>query len=74
MTPDKESGSGYLTIFRELNNDSTSAEIEVEVVANRTITITNLMDDTQRTVDVGADGKVSFTIDRTPGYLFLRYE
>ena len=71
---DADAGSGYLMLFRELNNTASTAELKLEFVANRTLTITNLMDKSQRTVAAGADGTVAFTCEQAPGYLFLRYE
>lgn len=71
---DQESGSGYLTIFRELNNSEPAAEIKLEFVAGRSLVITDLMDERRRTVTAGADGRVAFSCESAPGYLFLRYE
>lgn len=71
---DADSGSGYLTLFRELSNDQSTAVIKLEFVANRSLAITDLMARTQRTVGVGTDGVVEFTCEMAPGYLFLRYE
>lgn len=68
------SNSGYLTIFRELNNEEPTFEMKLEFLAGRSLSITNLMDKKQRVVTVGADGMVEFAIEQAPGYLFLSYE
>jgi len=71
---DAASGSGYLTLFRELNNNLTTAEIELDFIAGRSLTITNLMNGEKRTVTAGPDGAIGFTCEQAPGYLFLQYE
>lgn len=71
---DAERGAGFLTLFRELNNEVPTAELDLRFVANRTLTLTDLMSGAQRTVHCGADGNVAFTCEDAPGYRFLKYE
>jgi len=70
----QKTGSGYLTIFRELNNDESKKMIKLEFLENKSLTITNLLDGTQRKIKSDRDGNVEFECDKAPGYLFLKYE
>ena len=68
-----KSRTGYLTLFRQLNNKQTQASIALKFLAGKTIQISNLQTQASRTVKVPADGKVNFAITAAPGYLFLKY-
>jgi hypothetical protein len=70
---DPDSRTGYLTILRQLHNDLNHQSIRLKFLAGRTIQINDLQTKEERTVKVPADGKVDFTIDAAPGYLFLKY-
>jgi hypothetical protein len=70
---DPNSRTGYLTLFRQLNNKQTQASIGLKFLAGKTIQISNLQTQASRTVKVPTDGKVNFTITNAPGYLFLKY-
>ena len=69
--PDRR--TGYLTILRQLHNKQKQHAIALKFLAGKTIQITNLQTKTSRTVKVPVSGKVNFTIDNAPGYLFLKY-
>jgi hypothetical protein len=68
-----DSRTGYLTILRQLHNEQPQQAIGLKFLAGKTITITNLQTQTSRSVKVPENGKVNFTIDNAPGYLFLKY-
>ena len=68
-----DSRTGYLTILRQLHNKQTQHAIGLKFLAGKTIQITNLQTKTSRSIKVPVNGKVNFTIDNAPGYLFLKY-
>lgn len=68
-----DSRTGYLTILRQLHNQQKQNAIALKFLAGKKIKITNLQTQTSRTVKVPVNGKVNFTIDNAPGYLFLKY-
>ena len=68
-----DSFTGYLTILRQLHNKETGNTVGLKFLAGKTIKITNLQTQRSRTVKVPETGKVNFTIDNAPGYLFLKY-
>ena len=71
---DPESGNGYLTIFRELNNTSPVGTFQLKGLDVDQLTITNLLTGERSSLPVEANGNVRFTISKAPGFLFLRYE
>ena len=71
---DGTSGNGYLMIFRELNNGEESASLRLRFLADRMLTLTNLMTGRRYNARCDADGGLAFSEVTAPGYLFLRYE
>lgn len=69
-----KAGTGYLTIFRELNSQDAKGDFKLEGVSGCSMTITDVMKDEQQVVEIGPEGEVSFSIEAAPGYLFLRYD
>ncbi len=65
--------SGYLMIFRELNNPETEMSIALRFLKNKKIEITNLMDGKSSELMVGDEGKYTLTIDNPADYRFLKY-
>jgi hypothetical protein len=68
-----DSHAGYLMILRQLHNKQKQNAIALKFLAGKKIRITNLQTKTSRTVKVLQNGKLNFTIDNAPGYLFLKY-
>ena len=71
---DAGSGSGYLTIFRELHAANYKRAIALRFLAGERIELTDLEHNVTRILAVPADGKVWFEIDTAPGYRFYRYK
>ena len=70
---DPETNTGYLMIYRERQCPNYTGTLPLRFVAGRTLQLTDLISGSQRNVTVPRDGKVEFSIDRAPGFLFLRY-
>lgn len=70
---DAATGSGYLTLFRELGNDQRSARIALRFLAGKAIELTDLRRGTRRRRRVARDGTLSFRIAQPADFLFLRY-
>ena len=69
-----QAGTGYLMIFRERLNRSSDGELQLRFVDGATLNIVNLVTGKSWPVSVDSDGKVKFSIDEAPGFLFLQYE
>lgn len=71
---DPITGNGYLTIFRErLNTDSTS-QFQLKFIEDAHLKVTNLLNGESSLQTVGQSGEMTFTLEETPGFLFIRYE
>lgn len=68
-----ENNTGYLLIFRELNNNEASKEIALKYIKDAGLKLTNLMTNETRRVKMNGD-LVKFDIDQPAGYRFYRYE
>lgn len=71
---DPRTDSGYLLLFRELNNRERFRTLRLHFVAGKRLRIFDLLTNGSRTVDAPADGRVPFTIDASGSFLFCRYE
>lgn len=69
-----EDQSGYLTVFRELNAPESAKALALRFIAGEKIRLIDLREETERIVDVAADGRVTFNIDSAPDFRFYRYE
>lgn len=69
-----DSKAGYLTIFRELNNQESRKSIELHFLANKSLKITNLL--TNETFSKTTDelGSVTLEIDKNGDFRFFKYE
>ena len=70
-----DTGEGYLTVFRELNNKAPAAKIALHFLKPGTkLTLTDIL--TGRTSQASLDekGQAEFKIDKAPGFLFLKYK
>jgi hypothetical protein len=70
ILPDGE--SGYLTIFRELNNTEAKKKIELYNVPDGRLELQDLVAETSETVTV-EDGKISVTMEKAPDYRYMKY-
>jgi hypothetical protein len=70
---DDESGTGYLLIFRELNNSEDTATIRLHFLAGRKLDLTNLMTGEHSCMSCKDDGSLRFGGVPQAGYLFLQY-
>ncbi|MGC9451374.1 MAG: hypothetical protein ACP5I4_08000 [Oceanipulchritudo sp.] len=70
-----DSHSGYLTLFREIDNGEPSREIALHFLgAAKSLRLTNLMNNETTTVPDAPGGCVHFSFSETADYRFLRYE
>jgi hypothetical protein len=65
--------AGYLTLFREINNEEKSKRIKLNFLSGKTLQLTNLM--TQETVQKSVDenGTIEFAIDQAADFRFYKY-
>jgi len=71
---DDKTGSGYLTLFREINNQETEKAIKLSFLKERSLKLENLLTGEKETVQVDAEGKVPFKIANPATFQFYRYE
>jgi len=71
---DAAAESGYLTVFRELRAVNYRQSLPLRFVGGKKIRLRNLMSGEAREIKVPVDGQVSFEINQSPGFQFLRYE
>lgn len=69
-----ESEAGYITLFREINNDEDSRKIRLRFISNRTIKFTNILNGEGFDVKADKDGFVQFEIPQAGDFRFLKYE
>ncbi|MCG8310119.1 MAG: alpha-galactosidase [Cytophagales bacterium] len=65
--------SGYLTIFRELNNSDTSKKLSLKFLGNKTIRLTDLTTDLDEVL-ILKDGEAGFTIKNPADFKYFKYE
>ncbi len=69
-----ETNSGYLTIFREINNLEPEKQVALKFIKNKKVKITNLINGISTNKITGDSGKLIFEIDQPAGFQFLKYE
>ncbi len=69
-----KTGSGYLTIFREINNPESEKAIKLKFMREKSIQFENLITGDKEIVQTDADGIVLFRIANPASFLFYRYE
>ncbi len=69
-----EKKSGYVTIFRELNNKETKKEICLKFLSNKKIKLTNLQTGKIINTKVSKDGNITFKIDNPADFRFFKYQ
>jgi hypothetical protein len=71
---DPQSGSGYITVFRELNNREDSKSIRLHFLRDKKMIMSDLISGVSSEQQVAADGAVDFLIGEAAGFRFYRYE
>ena len=66
--------SGYITIFRELNNKENKKNICLKFAEGKKIRLTNLHTGKIFNAKVSKEGNVTFIIDKPAGFRFYKYE
>ena len=70
-----QSGDGYLTVFRELNNEKTEASLALRYLSpGSELKLKNMLTNEVQVLALSANGKISLNIPEAPGFLFLKYE
>ncbi|MDX9881187.1 MAG: hypothetical protein RBS73_03910 [Prolixibacteraceae bacterium] len=70
-----ETGNGYLMVFRELNNGEQTAKLKIHYLEpGAKIQLTNILTNEKSQVTLNENGEISFSIAKTPGFLFLKYD
>ncbi|MCG6189377.1 alpha-amylase family protein [Maribellus maritimus] len=68
-----ETGNGYLTVFRELNNNEKSKSIELKFLENKKIELYNLLTGEKRIL-TQSGSSLLFSSDIPASFLFYRYK
>jgi hypothetical protein len=69
-----ETGSGYLTLFREVHNQESEHEIALGFLGGRTVRLTNLLRQETTTAALNPEGRLRFRIDKPADFRFYRYD
>ena len=69
-----DKNSGYITIFRELNNKENKKDIRLKFLTEKKIKLTNLQTGKILNSKVSKEGNVTFKIDDPAGFRFYKYE
>lgn len=70
-----ETGNGYLTVFRELNNEEKTRKLKMcYLKPGAKIQLTDILTNEKRLVTIDEHGEIDFSIPKTPGFLFLKYK
>ncbi len=73
VNPDN-SRVGFITLFRQLENQEPRQRIQLHFVQGRCLTLTNLLTGETQMVTADSEGNVEFSIKNPGGFLFLRCE
>ena len=65
---------GYITLFREIENNEPQKNIQLRFLKNQKVTITNLLTNEVGNQELDSDGFTPFTIPQSAGFLMLKYE
>lgn len=69
-----DTNTGYLTIFREINNEEESKNIKLNFLSGKTLLLTNLMTKETEQKLVDQNGMIEFSIDQAADFRFYKYE
>ncbi|CAM3329845.1 hypothetical protein [Zobellia roscoffensis] len=65
--------SGYLLLFRELENNDSETELKLRFLKNKNVMFTNLEGGESKSVYIKEDGLARFKIDNPASYKFIKY-
>jgi len=68
-----ETSTGFITLFREINNKEANKEIKLKFLKGKTLRMENLLTGETRTVKVDANGNAPFNRADAASFLFLKY-
>lgn len=68
-----ETNFGYLTLFREINNEEETKSIKLNFLSGKTLRLTNLMTQETEQKSVDENGTVEFAIDQAADFRFYKY-
>jgi len=66
--------SGYITIFRELNNKENKKDIRLKFLAGKEIKLTNLQTGKVLNAQVSKEGNITFKINKPASFRFYKFE
>lgn len=69
-----EDGSGFLMIFRELNNSQNRKKLNLNFCYGKKIEIKNLISGEKQIMTCDANGGLEFIIENSADFLFLSYK
>ncbi len=69
-----ETSTGYLTIFREINNEETTQSIKLYFLKSVTVQLTNLMTGEAEEKRIDENGNMTFEIEKPVDFRFYKYE
>lgn len=68
-----ETGKGYLTVFRELNNDESINTIDLKFIGDKKIWLKDLLSGKSELISL-KDGQLELSINKPAGFKFYQYE
>ncbi|MGB0372806.1 MAG: hypothetical protein ACPGN3_15835 [Opitutales bacterium] len=67
-------GTGYISVFRELHNKETKANLSLHLLKPGTqLELTDILTGETRKVTLGQNSEISFEIQESPGFAFMKY-
>ncbi|MDN5215246.1 hypothetical protein QQ020_24420 [Fulvivirgaceae bacterium BMA12] len=69
-----ETSTGYLTIFREINNEETTQSLKLYFLKTASVKLTNLMTGEVEEKSIDESGNIVFEIAKTADFRFYKYE
>ena len=67
-------GNGFLTVFRQINNEESEKSIALKFVADQELELTNLMTGKKQVLKADADGAIKLAITKAADYRFYQYK
>lgn len=68
-----DSNTGYLTIFREINNGEKKKGVNLHFIKNKTIELVNLLTRERINTRVDGDGIIDFEIENPADFRFYKW-
>ncbi|MCX7016348.1 MAG: hypothetical protein NTW86_27965, partial [Candidatus Sumerlaeota bacterium] len=73
QTYNPETQSGYLTLFREIDNAETTRRVPLRFLDGKKIQVEDLVTKDNHAIEVDAAGKADFQMDKPASFRFYRY-